>query len=155
MSEVNKSKGTKNTLLIVVIVLLVLVIVGGGAFAGYYLASGNGNKSIEQAAAKPVVEATIVTEEFLLNLADTDSRRFIKTKIVLAYDQKNKKLAKELESKKAQLNDPIIRVLRSKKAAEITQKGAEDLKAEMLNSINSILTSGKLTNIYYNSILVQ
>jgi flagellar protein FliL len=158
MSEQTANKNTrsvKNILLIVIILLLIIAIVGGGAFAGYYFATKNNPVSASTVKAENIEEATIDIEELIVNLSDENTRRFLKVKLVLAYDSKNKKFAKELESKKPVVKDGILSVIRSKKAADLTTKGAEDLKAEILNRVNPVFNTGKLTNIYYSDFLVQ
>jgi flagellar protein FliL len=148
-------KTNKNILLIVVIVLLIVLIVGGGAFAGYYFALRNNPAPTIAAKVGSIDEATLEIEELIVNLSDENSKRFLKVKLVLAYDSENKKFAKELESKKPVVKDGIISVIRSKKATDLTTKGAEDLKAEILNRVNPVFTTGKLTNVYYSDFLVQ
>lgn len=53
------------------------------------------------------------------------------------------------------MRDAIISVLRTKKAADITPKGVESVKIEIIQRINSILEKGQLNNVYINDILVQ
>lgn len=158
MSEQKNNKnprGGKNILLIVVVVLLIIVVVGGGAFGGYYFATKNAPAAQQQVSTPNVNEATFDVEELIVNLADDNTRRFLKIKLVLAYDSKNKNFAKELGTKKVVVKDSIISVIRAKKASDLTAKGAEDLKTEILTRVNSIFNTGKLTNVYYSDFLVQ
>jgi flagellar basal body-associated protein FliL len=95
-------------------------------------------------------------DEFLVNLTDDGGKKYFKVKLYLGYNTKNKKnMDKELEEKKPILRDAINSVLRSKKSVDITQKGVEDLKKEILARINPYLESGKAENVYFYDILVQ
>jgi flagellar basal body-associated protein FliL len=156
MSEEKKSKVSGNIFKIVIIVFLALILVGGAAFGGYYFASKDNPASAGKAAkTESIEEATVEAGEFLINLADEDSKRYLKTKIVLTYDSKNKKLAKEVAAKNHVIRDSIINVIRGKKAADISLKGTEDLKKEILNRVNPAFETGKLVNVYFYDILVQ
>lgn len=172
----NKKKGG-NVVKIIIIVVVAIIVVGAGAFAGYYfLFAKNANqKSNIQSTQVPVVNQTTVSnntavnqqgtmmavissrtynlDEFLVNLADEDGKRYIKVKIYVGYE--NKKMDKEFEEKKAQIRDAVNSVLRSKKAKDFTQKGTEDIKVEILNRINPMMTTGRANSIYFYDILVQ
>lgn len=100
-----------------------------------------------------VSEKTFALDEFLVNLADEDGKRYLKVKVSLGYD--NKKLDTELEEKKPILRDAIISVLRTKKAADISAKGIDGIKMEIIQRINLALTKGQLNNVYFNDLLVQ
>ncbi|MDP4087914.1 MAG: flagellar basal body-associated FliL family protein [Bacillota bacterium] len=159
MSEVVKTKSSGNILKILILVLLVLILVGGAGFGGFIMAqkfptkAGTSTTTANQAAT--IEEAYYDGGEFLANLSDTDSKRYLKIQLILAYDSKNKKLPDELTTKVNVIKDCVISVMRTKKAADLTPKGSDDLKAELMTRINSVLTKGKLTNVYYNDFIVQ
>lgn len=155
MSEVVKAKGKSNLLKIIIVVLLAIILVGGAAFAGYYFASKDSTKTEEPVTAKPVKEVYFLAIDSLFNLADTDSRRYMKAKVTIAYDSKNKKIGKELEEKKDAIEDAIISTVRNKKSADLVGKGVEDLKKDILTRVNSLLEAGQATNIYYKDLLIQ
>jgi flagellar FliL protein len=167
MSEAVKSKkGGKgepkkggNFLKLLIVVLLVLILVGGAAFAGYYFASKNNTGSSGQptkVVVSNVKEAfLVIVEGKLVNLADTDAKRYAKLTMTLAYDSTNKKIATELTENKSAIVDAINSTIRSKKAAEFDGKGSEDVKKELITRINSLLMNGRLTNIYFDEILIQ
>ena len=164
----NEKKGG-NAFKIVIIILLVLIVVGGGAFAGYYFIFSKSDKNNVQkiqtpvgntAAANAAVSGgTVVSSrtynlgEFLVNLADEDGKRYIKLTIYVGYE--SKKLDKEFEEKKPIIRDAVNSVLRAKQSKNFTSKGTDDIKTEILNRINPLLTSGKVDSIYFYDILVQ
>lgn len=177
MSE-KKPKEGKKTIKTIMIIILIVLAIAGGTFGGYMLVNKNNNKASNnnmqvvnntaaqgnstQAGAQTSGNATIqpvISEfsfelgEFLVNLSDEGEKRFVKANIYIGYS--NKKLAKELESKKPMLRDAINSVLRAKKAKDFTPKGTEDIKLEILNRINPMFTEGRCESIYFNEILVQ
>jgi flagellar FliL protein len=157
MSEAVKAKKGGNLLKIVIVVFLAVILVGGSAFAGYYFASkGTAGTSKEAQKADSIKETYFeAMKGNLINLADTDSKRYAKVSITIAYDSKNKKIADELVEKTDAIYDAIISTIRNKKAADFQGKGADDLKKEILTRVNSLLETGKATNIYYKELLIQ
>lgn len=149
--EKNKKEPKGKKGLIVVIALLLVIIIGGGAFGFYYLKLKANSAPKEE----KLVEASYSLDEIIINLADEGSKRYVKVKVVVAYDSKNKDLATEVEGKAYILRDLTLNALNSKKVADLNPKGREALKDELLVKFNSTLTNGKLTNIYYHDFLVQ
>lgn len=167
--EKKESSGNGNAFKIVIIALLLIIIIGFGAFAGYYFffsknntGSSNKNMTYTNNSAQSVqgnstsgnVSAlTCNMDEFLVNLADPDGKRYLQVTIYIGYE--NKKMTKEFTEKKAIIRDAINSVLRAKKASDFTAKGTEDLKVEILNRINPIFENGKADSVYFYNILVQ
>ena len=89
-----KSSGKLKTILIVVIALVVL---GAGTFGGvfFYMKS-------KDSADKVITEVKVpVGDEITVNLKDTSSKRYLKVKVNISYDKKDKDAAKEVEEKLA------------------------------------------------------
>lgn len=173
----NDQKG-KNPIKLIIIIVVILAVLGGGVYVGYTMVFGkkdaaknaqtNNNVATQPTMAQTPNGQIAITGnnqfvvlskynydlgEFLVNLADPDGKRYLKAKISLGYD--NKKMPKELDEKKVMIRDAVISVLRSKKAADFTEKGTDDLKAEILRRINPLLSSGQCNNVYFQDILVQ
>lgn len=180
--ENKKEKKGGSKIKIIIIAIVAILVVGAGGYIGYTMFMKNKGEAdkttthttqqvaIQQAQQQTgatgqqtaqnvtflqqVVSAkTFGLDEFLVNLADEDGKRYLKVKVFLGYD--NKKLDAELEEKKPILRDAIIGVIRTKKAADITPKGVESIKMEIIQRINPLLEKGKLNNVYINDILVQ
>ncbi|QAT39959.1 flagellar basal body-associated FliL family protein [Clostridium sp. JN-9] len=165
MSEEKKEKKSGG-IKVILIVILIIIAVGGGAFAGYYFYSKS-NSSKPKANTLPVQPAantanvatsvvsqrTYSADDFLVNLADEDGKKYLKVKVYLGYE--NKKMDKELDAKKPIIRDTINSVLRVKKSTDFTAKGTEDMKREILQKLNPIFTNGQLDNIYFYDIVVQ
>jgi flagellar protein FliL len=155
MSEVVKPKKSSNLFKIIIVVFLGLLLVGGSSFVGYYFASKDKAEPQASTAEKQIEEVYFLAGEFLLNLADTDSRKIIKTKISIGYDSENKKLASELDGKKDVIEDAIINVIRSKTSKQFSGTGDQDVKKEILLRVNSILEKGKAVHVYYKDLIIQ
>lgn len=170
MSENDVKKRSKIKIVMAVIGLLILV--GGGTFGGYYLSQKNkqANKNVQGPTNQQVASNVNINEnssyvrkadpsntfeagEFLVNLSDEESRRFVKTKIYLGYE--NKKLAKELEQKKPMILDAINSVLRSKKSTDFNEKGVEKIKLEILNKVNMTFQNGRCETVYFTELIIQ
>ncbi|HEY8890006.1 MAG TPA: flagellar basal body-associated FliL family protein [Clostridium sp.] len=142
-----------NGLKIVIIVLLVLIVVGGAAFGGMYLAGQKGTSTTPKVVV--VNEITYSLDEFLLNLTDVDSKRYLKVIIFIGYED-NKKLTTELDTKKPIIRDAVIAILREKKTTDFnTTAGVDLIKNQLIATINPTLTTGKISHIYFNDLLVQ
>lgn len=181
----NAPKKKKNMLMIIIIAVLVVVIVIGGAFSAYMIfikkpATGNSETASETATntaaaaghatttaktttlnPKYLYEVSPYTyefkDEFLVNLSDEGGKRYLKVKIFLGYETKDKKkMDAELEERKPILRDAINGVLRSKKSTDLSgEKGIDDVKNEILVRISSILTEGRPNNVYFSDMVIQ
>ncbi|MCB2288882.1 flagellar basal body-associated FliL family protein [Clostridium sp. CS001] len=151
-----KDKSPKgNIFKIVIIVLLSLIVVGGATFGGMYLASKKG-VGADVKSDKPVEinEVTYSLDEFLVNLLDEDGRRYLKVKVFIGYED-NKDLTAEIELKKPIIRDVLNTSFRSKKTTDFGATGVDTMKEQLIVSINSALSKGKVSHIYFNDILVQ
>lgn len=183
--ENNKEKKGGSKLKIIIIAVVAVAVLGAGGYFGYnhfFASKDNTTKKVVQqqipmqqvqqgqvqqsqvqqgqqmvqngSYLQQVVSAkTFGLDEFLVNLADEDGKRYLKVKVFLGYD--NKKLDTELEEKKPILRDAVISVLRSKKSTDISAKGIDNIKIEIIQRINATLEKGQLNNVYFNDLLVQ
>ena len=139
-------------IMIVIVVLLVVCAVLGVAV---FTKKGHAKKSKVPDGPKTMVSIG----EMVVNLADTDEVRYVKTDIVLEVCGKVE-AGGEGEgadsSAKAPLRDAIISVLSSKRFAEINKPGGKDsLKTEITTTCNKRLTDAKITNVYFNEFAMQ
>jgi flagellar basal body-associated protein FliL len=151
-----KAKKRKPLLLIAMTFLLVFIAAGLALFffAGDYLPflSREEENPPAGAAGRPRYEYAM--REFQVNLADTGNRRFLRTTIDLAYNEKS--LTKEIEARESEIRSEIIAVLRSKFAVDLDEPGGmKNLEADLINALNSILESGKIEAIYYKDFIFQ
>jgi flagellar FliL protein len=169
--ENKKGKTSKKSMkkLWIVIVLLVLVTAVGvtlglSYFKGVQLVFENKDTIEDQKDQEPgeeagpeeprAVVATLALEPFLVNLADRDSVRFVKTSFRLG-------LGKELEEKKIEMKIPAIRdsiitLLSSKTAEQImTPQGKDKLRQQVRTRVNSISDQIDVLEVYIVDFVVQ
>ncbi len=154
-----KKKGKKLT--IIMVVIFVVAAAGGFfTFRGGLLEKGSLFGLSEKPVTTEKVEknekvATINFDNIQVNLADQNVVRYLSASVVLEYPDK-KKIAKEVTTKGYRLKDGIIKVLRSKKVTDLdTEKKVSLLKKQILAEINSDLTSGKISSVYFEQFIIQ
>lgn len=163
MSEKNK-KEKKGGVPIIVVILLLVIIILGGAFGAYMLlfnksSSKTANNTANTVTVDSTDQATLSLDETIINLADTDTQRYVKVKVSFGYDSTNSKLTAEVTStdadKKPIFADSVISILRNKKSTDLTGKNLDSIKQEILNAVNPYLKNGKFSNVYFDELVVQ
>lgn len=144
---------------LIVIAIAVLVLAGGG-FAGWkFFLAEKISPQQEQAAEETAQASTgpgimVKVEPFIVNLLDQGGKRYLKTEFEIEVD--NEAIQKELESRIPQLRDAILLLLTGKTFAQIgIPAGKVQLRAELIERINSILTGGAVRNLYFVEFVVQ
>lgn len=130
-----------------------LVLIGGGAaFWAIPHFRGVGRASADQV---EQVKAALALEPFLVNLADMDESRFVKSTFQLG-------LAEELSEKEmdsvaiAAMRDSIITLLSSKTADQIlTPQGKEKLREEIRARVNSVSPQINVLEVFIVDFVVQ
>ena len=159
-----KKKGGMLKLIIIAVAGLVLL---GGGFAvwKFFLAkpaeppaaegpakSGEA-KEADKHGDKPSTMVTL--EPFIVNLADTSGKRYLK--LALAVDVKDEATKKNLEARMPQVRDSILLLLTSKSFADISPvSGKLKLRTEVLRSVNNTLGGGQGVHaVYFTEFVVQ
>lgn len=147
-NQVDETKSKKPMILIVVLVLIVL---GAGSFGGVYLFMQNNSSG----AAKEITETKVKEcEDLTVNLSETG--KYLKTTVYISYNEKNSDLGEEITNKQVEIQDKITYYLQSKKAEDFESDNINDLKRDLIKEVNSVLTKGKIVNVYFpNGLLVQ
>lgn len=141
--EPPKKKNSK--LKIVGIVVLIALV---ACACGYYYV-GMKNPA-GQMAKKDMKSVTLPS--LTVNLEDAG---YMKTTITLEYPS-SKKLDDELAKNLYKVKDSVISVLRNTTADSLKNpQETEALKQRLLKEINSTLTSGKVTGLYFEEFIVQ
>ncbi len=103
---------------------------------------------------KEEILPTIDLDPFIVNLADRDTRRYLKVKMTL--EVSNEKALDEVKKRMPEIRDTITLLLSSKTYADLsTIDGKLALKASIINRLNTILVTGKITNVYFTEFVVQ
>jgi flagellar basal body-associated protein FliL len=101
------------------------------------------------------VKATLPLEPFLVNLADSDEVRFVKTTFQLGLAEEPKEEMKN-GAAIAAIRDSIISLLTSKKSEQIlTPEGKDALRHEIRSRVNSISPKIKVLEVYIVDFVVQ
>ena len=94
------------------------------------------------------------TMTFVVNLADPGRPRYLK--INMDMELENEASLRELESIKPKVRDAIITHLSSKSTDQLASVGdKQKLKDEILHRLNSLMTSGKVKEVYFSEFMVQ
>lgn len=161
MAEKKQEKAPGSKLNIVIVALLVIIIFGMvGIVGGYFfLVKGKTANTTTAVTVTEAEENTYTLDEFTINLADTDSDKYINAQISLGYDSSQTKLKSELEStevvKKPILSDAVISVIRNKKKADFQGEGLDKVKQEIIDAVNKDLSKGKILHVYFSKLVIQ
>lgn len=154
MSSEKKEKqaGKKKNKLLLPAVLAVLLLAGGFGAYTFFLGSDQATADSSPATEEPLLIHG--PQDFTVNLSDREQRRYLKATIALGYAEE--RMAEELEQRSVQIRDMIIKVLRSFSTEDVaTGEGIARLRAELIENLNNLLTSGEIKEIYFTDLLVQ
>lgn len=148
------------------ILIALLVIATGAAGLLWYL---NLSKNDSQTAQNQALESDsesmdsaieqapgimVELDSFIVNLRDREGKRYLKTKINL--EAASEEVKKELSARLPQVRDVILMLLSAKSFAEISRlEGKTQLKEEVRMRVNQVLSSGRVTNVYFSEFVVQ
>ena len=89
---------------------------------------------------------------FSTNLSNI--RSYFKGTIVL--ETTNKKLVPKFDEKNAEIRDSIIKILISKKPDELLDtNGLQNLRKEITQTVNKVMDSSDITNVYFIDYIIQ
>jgi len=103
----------------------------------------------------PQIETFHFSDDFKVNTADQDTF-FINIELSLGFEKSNKALSNELRKREPQLRIIINLALASKTKEEASSmKGQLELRETIKTSINSILTNGKISEVYFDELTIN
>ena len=155
----NTGSGKKSKLSMLLIVGVIAVAAGAESFLAWrYLGPAPADAaSAGEANALANVKSVIGLDAFLVNLADTESPRFVKVTFRLGLDRP--KLGEEYAKDPvilAATRDRIISLLSTKKAEELlTLEGKEQLRTEIRQRLSGVYPEGKVVEVYIIDFVVQ
>jgi len=97
-------------------------------------------------------------EVFVVNLADTEAKSYLRVGIDLGLERHDPKDTRHSEGAEQvpAMRDAIIGVLSTRHAAELlTAEGKKKLKEDLLQALNGRLPAQNVKEIYFNEFLVQ
>jgi flagellar FliL protein len=165
ITENGQKKDWKFMLIMSLLVLLLLLAVGVGA---YYIGTQIGGGSGEEPANGQTKEKKsgfsfgfteylgplVQLEDFVVNITDGEQTRYLKLGITLETD--SKKVKDEIESRLPQIRDAIIFQVSGKTFDQVRdQQGKKQLQAELIQSLNELLNTGRINNVFFTEFVVQ
>ena len=153
-----------NKLVIILIaVLFVLVLgMGGGMFMMWnklsivsaQAAKFEGDPNAEKPKAEEIGKV-VSLDTFIVNLADPGGSRYLR--VTMDLDMAGGKPAEEEMTRRVpQLRDAILMILPTKRYADIsTTDGKTALREELTTAINGLLSSAKISRIYFKEFVIQ
>lgn len=98
----------------------------------------------------PVMEL----DPFLLNLADRDELRFLKVSIKLELDRPEE--TTDYQAKVPAIRDALLVLLSSKESQLLrTVNGKRRIREEIMARVNTVLSKGKVANVYFTDFIIQ
>ena len=104
----------------------------------------------------PPTENFNFSQEFRVNTADENETRFIRLKLSLGFALGNPALSAELAQRISQLRNIINLILVGKVSKNLsTIEGRLELQEEIKASINHVLVNGKISDIYFDELIIN
>ncbi len=161
-AAVQKSGSKKKLFLIIGIVVLILL--AGGGFGAWYLLREKPVPQDEKSPAQQVpvpalnqqakIGPMVNIDEFIVNIISGDTAHYVKASITI--ELTNEAVQSEAQQRMPQIRDAILLLIGNKTYEELQDlQGKKQLKAELLNKLNTFLQTGKITAIYFTNFVVQ
>ena len=150
----------KLVFILIGVMLLVFLGLGGGLFMMWSKMSSmnaqvptgpNAHAATPQA---PVLGPIFSLDTFIVNLADKGGNRYLR--VTMDLEMTNTTLTEELKLRLPQVRDTALTILPNKRFEDIsTADGKASLRTELMEQLNSFLSRGQITNIYFREFVVQ
>jgi len=93
-------------------------------------------------------------DSFVVNLAEAGGNRYLR--VTMELELADEVLRSELDQRLPQVRNAMLMILPSKKAENInTVDGKLALRDQLIDEINSFMTTGEVTNIYFTEFGIQ
>lgn len=111
-------------------------------------------KEAQASQTTPKNSVTMPLEPFLVNLADRESRRYLKLKVELKVDSEG--TAKEMEKSLPRIRDALILLLSSKTYLDLsTYEGKQQLKQEIKKRVTALPGGSKVSEVFFTEFVAQ
>jgi flagellar FliL protein len=148
-----KAKSKLSIKKVLVMGFLGLLLVGGGLVA-YVLMTDDPGQEAQASQSSVHDRVSMPLKPFLVNLADKESRRYLKLKVELEVDGEGN--AKELEKFTPNIRDALILLLSSKTYLEISSlEGKQQLKEEIKKKVAALPAGKKVSNVFFTEFVAQ
>lgn len=93
-------------------------------------------------------------DTFIVNLSGDGGKRYLRVTMDLEMD--NEKLSEEMAKRLPQIRNAILMILPEKRYEDISdKKGKTALAKEVINTVNGLLKTGTIKNIYFTEFVIQ
>lgn len=163
-AEEAAEEGKKGKPLLVWLLPLILMPAVGGAYFAYTQYTTIAQAAVSagldvgfagSAAEEPIEYGQFKTiEDLLINPAGSDGKRFLV--VSLGLETKSADVLVELEQKDIVVRDAVLRLLSERTAEELAaiEKRGE-IKAQILEELNTVLQTGTIERLYFTQFLLQ
>jgi flagellar basal body-associated protein FliL len=146
--KTKESSGGKNRTLTLMVPVVML------AAVGIWFWASRGGESSAAASGETQVKSTLHLETFVLNLADTDQRSYLRVGIDLGLDRESKR--GDEPAPVAEVRDTILGVLAEARVeALMTGEGKTKLKENVLHALQQRLPRLGVEEVYFTEFLIQ
>lgn len=127
-----------------------------GTFIIITLKQTNAPAKVVVKEAEPMGPVVSLGSDIIVNIRSEEGmEHFLKTNIVLELDS-SEKTGEEVSKRIPQFRDLVINILASKTKEKIIEKeGKDQVRSEIIISINQLMTAGKVRNIYFQDFIIQ
>lgn len=91
--------------------------------------------------------------DFVVNLTGSRGYQYVQASIVVEVSTDN--VIDELEKRSPQIRDCIIAILRDQTVTDIEEADAQTIKNRIMASLNSLLYTGQITQVWFTQLVVQ
>ncbi len=114
----------------------------------------NPKQKAEAAHSLAIMGPIFSLDTFIVNLKDEEGKRYLR--ITMALEVSDGAAQAEVEKRLPQVRHCILMTLPSKRYDDIRSgEGKITLRDEIITKLNSLLTTGKVTDIYFTEFVVQ
>lgn len=108
----------------------------------------------ELALDKEAMGNVYLVPELVVNPTGSSSTRFIK--VGFGFEVSSSEALEEIEARRPQVMDSLIRILTSKGLEDLDTTQEKDLlRAEIIESVNERMIAGEVTNVYLTDFVIQ
>lgn len=157
-AKAEEGGGSKKKLIIIIAAVLVLLI-GAGVGAFFFMGGEEEKISPEEEQAELERQAKQVgpmvnIDSFVVNILDDEESRYLKAAITL--EVSDEEASMELTQRMPQVKDAILLMIGNKTFSELNDlQGKIQLRAELINKVNSLLEKGRVKRIYFTDFVIQ
>lgn len=165
--DVGQSPAKKGSLKLIIIILsTLLILAGGGAFVWFkFISPAIGTKDVKKANIEgeeekdakdtnAILGPMYPLDSFIVNLADSEGKRFLKVTIEL--ELSNEEVKEEVTKRMPQIKDTALTLLSSKSFDDVyLLEGKFKVREELITRLNTLLKTGKVKNAFFTEFVIQ